>query len=228
MIKENERIDDLFIGNLKIIQNEKEFMYGTDAVILSDFVSIKKNNSVLDLCTGSGVIPLLVYAKYLPERITGIEYFHEVSDRALRSVEMNCLSDKINIICGDIKNIDRYVKRESFDIVTANPPYMFAGSGFHNNNDYKTAARHEILCTIDDVVRAAEYSLKYGGKLAMVHRCERMTDVFASFRKYKIEPKRFSFAYSDISQPPKLILIEGKKGAGPGLIFEPPVRLENK
>ena len=226
MIKENERIDELNLDGLKIIQNEEEFMYGTDAVILSDFVTVGKKTSVLDLCTGNGIIPILLYAKYRPERITGIEYFENIADRARRSLEINAISDKIDIICGDIKNIERYIKRESFDYVSANPPYMVSDSGFINKNDFKKAARHEILCDLEDVVKAAAYSLKYGGRFGMVHRSERLADVISLLRKYKIEPKRFSFAYSDISLPPKLILIEGKKGAGAGLVFEPPVRLE--
>ena len=226
MLKENERIDDLNINGLKIIQNELEFMYGTDAVILSDFVTVGKKTSVLDLCTGSGIIPLLLYAKYSPKKICGIEYFENIAERAERSVLMNHLEESVGIICGDIKNIDSYIKRESFDYVTVNPPYMVADSGFVNENGYKKAARHEILCDLDDVLKAAAYSLKYGGRLGMVHRSERLADVISAFRKYKIEPKRFSFAYSDISLSPKLILIEGKKGAEPGLVFEPPVRLE--
>lgn len=226
MLKENERVDELFINGMVIIQNEKEFMYGTDAVILSDFALVGKRASVLDLCTGNGIIPLLIYAKQTPGKITGIEYFETVADRAERSVQINKLEDKIEIICGDIKQIEKYFKRESFDYVTANPPYMKPGSGSKNINDYKTAARHELLCNLDDVVKAAEYCLKYGGKLCMVHRAERMADVICAMRKYKIEPKRFSFAYSDITVSPKLILIEGKKGAESGIIFEPPVRLE--
>lgn len=226
MLKENERIDTLTSDGLKIIQNEKEFMYGTDAVALAGFVSVSKSSTLLDLCTGSGIIPLLIYSLKKPLSAVGIEFFEKVSDMARRSVEMNSLSEKIKIITGDVKEIRNFFSAESFGYVTANPPYMLSDSGSLNSNDYKTAARHEILCSLEDVVSAASYVLKYGGKFAMVHRCERMTDVFTLMRKYKIEPKRFTYVYSDINIPPKIFLVEGKKGAAPGLIFEPPVSLK--
>ena len=226
MLKEYERID-ILSDELKIIQNENEFMYGTDAVALSAFASVKKNSKVLDLCTGSGIIPLLIYNRVKPVQITGLEYFEKVADMAERSVRLNSLDDKIKIICDDLKNIRSLFPPGTFTDVTVNPPYMVNESGLLNQNDYKTAARHEILCTLDDVISAAEYALKFGGKFSMVHRCERMTDVFAEMRKYKIEPKRFTYIYSDINISPKIFLIEGKKGAAPGLVFEPPLCLKN-
>lgn len=226
MLKENERIDILTTDGLKIIQNEKEFMYGTDAVALAEFSSVRKDSVVLDLCTGSGIIPLLVYSKKKPLSVTGIEYFEKVADMARRSIELNCLKGSIRIVTGDVKEIKHLFSPESFSYITANPPYMLADTGLLNNNDYKTAARHETLCTLEDVISAAAYALKYGGKFAMVHRCERMTDVFALMRKYKLEPKRFTYVYSDLNLPPKIFLIEGKKGAASGLSFEPPVCLK--
>jgi len=223
MIKENEIIDELNINNLKIIQGKDDFKYGTDAVMLVKFASVSKNAKVLDLCTGSGIIPILLTEEKGTSDITCVEYFDFVSERTERSVKLNSLEDKIKVICGDIKNIEALVERESFDNVTVNPPYKQVNSGAVNKNDYKKAARHEILCNLEDVVNASDYALKYGGKLTMVHRAERIADIISLMRKYKIEPKRISLIMHSVELPPKLILVEGKKGAAPGLVFEAPV-----
>lgn len=223
MIKNNEILDELNINDLKIIQGKDDFKYGTDAVMLVKFASISKNAKVLDLCTGSGIIPILLTAEKNAADITCVEYFDFIADRTRRSVEINSLEDKIKVICGDVKNIDGLVARESFDNVTVNPPYKKINSGAVNKSDYVTAARHEVLCDLDDIVSAADYSLKYGGKLTMVHRAERICDIISTMRKYKIEPKRIALIMHSTELPPKLILVEGKKGAAPGLNFEKPV-----
>lgn len=227
MIKENEIIDELNINNMKIIQADDDFKYGTDAVMLSKFANISKNSRVLDLCTGSGIIPILLTAFSEASHITGLEYFEHVADRASRSVKINELDSLVSIMCGDLKNISEFFKRESFDHVTVNPPYKQLESGAKNKSSIVSAARHEILCNLEDVVIAADYALKYGGKLTMVHRADRTADVISSFRKYKIEPKRMALVIHNVALPPKLILVEGKKGAKSGLVFEPPVIIEN-
>ncbi len=226
MIKNNEKIDELNINNLKIIQSDDDFKYGTDAVLLSKFASVCNKARLLDLCTGSGIIPILLSAFSNASHITGVEYFEHIADRAQRSVKLNSLQEKIDIKCMDIKNIPEVFERDSFDHVTVNPPYKIENTGAVNINDYKKAARHEVLCNLDDVVRVAGYSLKYGGKLTMVHRAERLADIISAFRKYNIEPKRVSLVMHSLNLAPKLILIEGKKGAKSGLVFELPVFAE--
>ncbi len=220
MIKLNETIDELNINDLKIIQGNDDFKYGTDAVLLAEFASVSSNAKVLDLCTGSGIIPLLLTAISSASHITAVEYFKHIAERAGRSVKLNSLEDKIDIICGDVKNISELISRESFEHVTVNPPYKTVNTGAVNKNDYKTAARHEVLCTLDDVVKAADYALKFGGKLTMVHRADRICDLISTLRKYKIEPKRIAMVIHDIKLAPKLVLIEGKKGAKSGVKFE--------
>ena len=223
MIELNETIDELNINNLKIIQGNDDFKYGTDAVMLAEFAMISADSKVLDLCTGSGIVPLILSAISPALHITALEYFEHIAKRAERSVKLNSLEDKISILCGDVKNISDMIQRESFDHVTVNPPYKTVNTGAVNKNDYKTAARHEVLCTLDDVVKASDFALKFGGKLTMVHRSDRICDIISTFRKYKIEPKRIATVMHDISLAPKLILIEGKKGAKSGVKFETPV-----
>lgn len=219
-LKEFEKIDELNINNLKIIQSDNGFKYGTDAVLLSKFANIKNNGKVLDLCTGSGIVPLLLTGLKNPKKITGIEYFSHITDMAIRSVKLNNLEDKIDIITGDVKNYKALTERESFDNVTVNPPYKVADSGFVNENDFKKAARHEILLTLSDCVKAAEYALKFGGKLTMVNRVERLSDVFYEFKINKIEPKRILFVTANPKNPPKIFLIEGIKGGKSGMTVE--------
>lgn len=223
MIKDNEIIDELNISNLRLIQGRDDFKYGTDAVLLAEFASVSANSRLLDLCTGSGIIPVLLSAISPAAHITAVEYFEHIAERAQRSVELNSLNDKIDIICGDIKRISDFVERESFDHVTVNPPYKTVNTGAVNANDCKTAARHEVLCTLEDVVKAADYSLKFGGKLTMVHRADRICDVISVMRSCRIEPKRIATVIHNVKLSPKLILIEGKKGAKSGAVFEPPV-----
>ena len=169
-LKEFETIDNLNINNLKIIQNENGFKYGTDAVMLSKFANIRKNGKVLDLCTGSGVIPLLLTAFKKPSYIKGVEYFSHISEMAQRSVKLNNLSNKIEILTGDVKKYKEFCEEGIYDNVTVNPPYKIENTGFTNKDDYIKAARHEVLMNLSDCVKAAEYALKFGGKLSMVNR----------------------------------------------------------
>ena len=222
LINEFETIDNLGVNNLKIIQNETGFKYGTDAVMLSKFSNIRSNGRVLDLCSGSGIIPILLTAFKNPCHITSIEYFPHVSDMARRSVIMNNLEEKIEVLTGDVKDYKNLITAYSFDNVTVNPPYKIADPGFKNEDIYTAAARHEILLTLADVVEAAEYALKFGGKLSMVNRVDRLSDVFFEFKKNKIEPKRICFITTKLSSAPKIFMIEGIKGGKSGMVVEPP------
>lgn len=219
LLKENEVIDNLNINNLKIIQNNEEFKYGTDAVALSKFANIKNGGKVLDLCTGSGIIPILLCGLKNPKKIVGVEYFSHICDMANRSVKLNSLEGKIEIINKDVKDYKEYIEAYSFDNVTINPPYKVLDSGFKNDNSFKTCARHEVLVTLKECVKAAEYALKFGGKLTMVNRIDRLSDVFYEFKLNKIEPKRIMFI-TDFSSPAKIFVLEGIKGGKSGMTME--------
>ena len=218
-LKENEVIDNLNIDDLKIIQDNTGFKYGTDAVLLSKFANVKKGARVLDLCTGSGIIPLLLCGLKEPSFVLGVEYFPEVSDMAKRSVLLNGLSEKIEILNEDVKNYKNYIEYNSFDHVTVNPPYKVLDTGFVNDNSYKTCARHEVLLTLSDCVKAADYALKFGGKLTMVNRIDRLSDVFYEFKINKIEPKRIAFPINSEGKG-KIFVLEGIKGGKSGMTME--------
>ena len=216
---ENERIDDLQIRSLSIIQRTDGFCFGCDAVLLSHFASVKKGDRVLDLCTGTGIIPLLLWAKKSPREIVGVEIISEIAAMAERSVKLNGI-DNIKIINDDLKNCVSLFGREVFDIVTCNPPYEKKGGGIVNPDDVKAVARHEIMCTLDDVISVSASVLKFGGKLCMVHRANRMADVLCTMRKHSIEPKRIQMIAPSAEKEPNLFLVEGMKGSKPFLKFE--------
>ena len=223
-LKENERIDDLQCNGLKIIQNKKEFCFGIDAVLLSDFAKkTKKNAKVIDLCTGTGIIAILLTAKSNASKIIGVEIQEHIAEMAKRSVEMNSLGEKIEILNEDLMNLKNIIRAGTIDTITVNPPYKPKNSGIINEKDTKTIARHEISCTLEDIVKESARLLNTGGNLCMVHKVERMADIFVLFRKYKLEPKRMRLVYSKLNDPATLILIEGVKGGKPFLKMEPPI-----
>ncbi len=217
-----ERTDDLGNG-YKIIQESDGFCFGTDSVLLSDFTVARQKQRVVDLCSGNGIIPILLCAKTRAEHITGIEIQREPFELAMRSRELNGLGDRIDFINDDVKNALKYFEHGSVDVITCNPPYMLSGSGFQNDSDAKTIARHEILITIDDIARVASCLLKYGGKLYMVHRCDRLVDVICALRKHGIEPKRLQMVHSHVGDAPNLFLVEGLAGGNPSLKTEKPI-----
>ena len=225
ILKDNERIDDLQIKNLKIIQNTDGFCFGIDSVILSDFAKdIKKNSKVIDLGTGTGIIGFLLIAKTNLANITGIEVQAEVADMANRSIMLNNLENKFNIINCNIKNILDNVERESFDVVVTNPPYRKNNTGGKNENEKKLISRHEILADINDFIKTAKIVLKDKGTLYMVHRPERLSDIIYSLRENKIEPKKIRFVYSkNDSKNAKLVLIKAVKNGGDFLEIENPL-----
>ena len=222
-----ERIDDLGVNNLKLIQNSDYFCFGTDAVLLANFATVKPNSSVVDLCTGNGIIPFLLYGKTNAKKITGIEIQKENYSLAKRSVELNNASDRVDFILDDAKNIENYFERESVGTVTCNPPYMEGNWGFISPNDLKAIARHELYINIDDVVCISAYLLKFGGYLSLIHKSDRLCDIICAMRKYNIEPKRIRFVHSHIFDAPKLVLVEGIKGAKKSLKILNPLCIYN-
>ena len=214
-IKEYERVDDLHRNGLKIIQDPKRFCFGVDAVLLSGFASAKKGDKVLDLGTGTGIIPILMSAKTDAEHFTALEIQPESAEMAKRSVILNNLQEKIDIVEGDIKKAAEIFKPSSFDVITTNPPYMNTEGGIKNDYDPKTIARHEVLCSIDDVCYAAQRLLKFGGKLFMVHRPHRLTDIICSLRAHKLEPKKIRFVQPYDNREPNMVLIEASRSGKP-------------
>lgn len=228
-LKENERIDDLQCKGLQIIQNKKEFCFGIDAVLLSDFAKkIKKNGKVVDLCTGTGVIAILLTAKSDAEKIWGVEIQEHIAEMATRSVKMNGLEEKVEIIHQDLTKLKEQIVSGTIDTVTVNPPYKPKNSGIINEKDTKTIARHEISCTLEDIIKESARLLNTGGNLCMVHKVERMVDIFVLFRKYKLEPKRLRLVYSKKDEPATLVLVEGIKGGKPFLKMEAPIYVYEK
>lgn len=222
-----ERTDDLGNG-YKIIQDTDGFCFGTDSVLLSDFAVVKNNQTVIDLCCGNGIIPILLCAKSRAKKIFGVEIQKKPYELAMQSRKLNNLEDKIEFINDDVKNALEHFNYNSVDVITCNPPYMLRGSGFQNDSDTKTIARHEILITIDDIARISSKLLKYGGKIYMVHRCDRLVDVICALRKYNIEPKRLQMIHPHIGDAPNLFLLEGLAGGNASLKLEKPVYMHEE
>ena len=208
MIHPHERVDDLQCGGYHIIQNPSQFCFGIDAVCLSHFTMIKKGETVLDLGTGTGIIPILLCAKTEASHITGLEIQPQSVDMAKRSVLMNHLSHRIRIDCGDIKKGADIYPPNHFDVVTVNPPYMNQGGGVPNEASAKAIARHEIACTLADVIALSARLLKTGGRLYMVHRPHRLVDVLCTLRRARMEPKTIQFVQDKPELEPSLVLIE--------------------
>ena len=228
-LKENERIDDLEFEDLKIIQNTKGFCFGIDSVLLSDFAkNIKKNSTIVDLGTGTGIISILLSKKTEAKKIYGIELQEEVCDMASRSVLLNNLQDKIEIINKNIKNISDTLGINVCDVVITNPPYKKYGTGLLNEDDSKIISRHEKECTLEDVIKQSFKILKDKGLFYMVHRPDRLVDIIYLMRKYKIEPKEIRIVYSNIKSKAVLVLIKGIKNAGEELKVLSPLYIYNE
>ncbi len=222
-LKKHERIDDLQRNGYQIIQDETKFCFGMDAVLLSGFAHAKEQDYVLDLGTGTGIIPLLMEAKYHPKEIHALEIQEESAQMARRSVALNCLEHKIHVTTGDIKEAERYFRPASFDVITCNPPYMIAEHGLTNHSKEKLIARHEVLCTLTDVIAQASKLLKPGGNFYMVHRPFRLTEIMVLMHQYQLEPKRMKMVHPYVDKEPNMVLIEGKKGAKSRITVEKPL-----
>lgn len=223
VLKDGERIDDLERNGYKIIQHKDKFCFGMDAVILSGFAKVNEGETVLDLGTGTGIIPILLEAKTDGRHFTGLEIQSESADMARRSVMMNGLADKIEIVTGDILEVDRLFKKASFDVVTSNPPYMNDNHGLKNPDMPKAIARHEVLCTLDDVVQGAEIMLRPGGRFYMVHRPHRLTEIIVNLKQHKLEPKRIKFVHPFAGKEANMVLIEAVRGGKSMVKVESPL-----
>lgn len=222
-LKRKERLDELQRNGYRIIQNPDRFCFGMDAVLLSGFSQVKPGGTVLDLGTGTGIIPILLEAKTPAAHLTGLEIQEESADMARRSVELNGLSSKIDIVTGDIKEADRLFPPASFDVVTCNPPYMVDSHGLKNPEEPKAIARHELLCTLEDVISKAAVLLKPGGHFFLVHRPFRLAEIIGTMAEYKLEPKRMQLVYPFVDKEPNMVLIEGVRGGKPRMTVEKPL-----
>jgi len=211
----NERIDDLHRNGYRIIQDPDKFCFGMDAVLLSGFAKVKKGEHVLDLGTGTGIIPILLEAKTEGAYFEGLEIQSDCVDLARRSVELNEIAGKISIRQGDIKDAASIYEANCFHVATSNPPYMNSGGGLINADAPRAIARHELLCSLEDVIRAACWVLKPKGRFYMVHRPHRLADIFYHMRRLGMEPKTFRLVQPYIDKEPNMVLVEGVKNGNP-------------
>ncbi len=223
LLRENERIDDLERNGYRIIQSRDGFCFGMDAVLLSGFAQVRPGERVLDLGTGTGIIPILLEAKTEGSHFTGLEIQPEVADMARRSVLLNGLHHKVEIVEGDIKEASARFAAASFDVVTSNPPYMNDAHGLKNPNERKAISRHEVLCTLEDVVGQAAVLVKPGGRFYLVHRPHRLAEIINVLTAWKLEPKRIKFVHPFIDREANMVLIEAVRGGRPMVKVEKPV-----
>ena len=219
----NERIDDLQRGGLRVIQRADAFRFGTDAVLLADFAAPRRHDRVCDLGTGTGIIPLLLYARENTISADAVEIQHDMADMAARSMAMNGLNEKIRVLPGDLRSIRTLLPHARYDLVTCNPPYGKAGGTLLNPDASKRLARHEESCAIEDVACAAAWLLQNGGRLCCVFPAARMIELSDAMRKYRMAPKRIRMVHSRVEKAAHLCLMEGMLDARPGLIIEPPL-----
>lgn len=231
MINDNEKIEELGINGLKIIQNKKYFCFGTDSVLLANFVESKnKNNVIVDFCTGSGIIPIIISAKREYKKIYAVELQNEMYDLLSRNINLNELNNNIVPIHDDIKNVskirEKIIKNEnidSVDIIVCNPPYKKCGTGILNEHEVKYIARHEIYCNLEDIFSSSSKLLKTRGKLYLVHKPDRLADLIEKARKYNLEAKKMRFVYPRVDSKPSIVLIEYVRNGGNELIIEEPL-----
>ncbi|SHI02186.1 tRNA1(Val) (adenine(37)-N6)-methyltransferase [Clostridium grantii] len=223
LIKDDETLDDLQLKDLFVIQKKDKFRFGVDAVLLANFANVKSNSTVIDLCSGTGIVPFVIKGKNNPSKIIGLEIQEEMVEMAQRSVLYNKLENKIDFIKGDLKNIEMLKKLPKADVVTVNPPYKVYNSGIINPDDKIAIARHEICCNLEDVILACRTLLKDNKRMYMVHRPDRLVDIFTLMRKYKIEPKRVRMVHPNVNKAPNIVLIEAQRDGGSFLKWESPL-----
>ena len=216
----DEGIDDLQLKGLNLIQKQQGFRFGVDAVLLSHFANIKNKHRVIDLCTGTGIVPFLAYGKYEPKEVIGIEIQEDMVEMANRSSLLNNTTDIVKFVHGDLKDKALLDSLGKFDVLTVNPPYKLNNAGIINPNDKLAIARHEVMCTLEDVIIAARRLLKDNGRMFIVHRPERLADIFGLMRKYKIEPKRVRMVQPNTKKAPNIVLVEGQRDGGAFLKWE--------
>lgn len=226
-IKEDESLDDLQLKGIHIIQKKHGFRFGVDAVLLANFARVKKGMKVIDLCSGTGIIPLILAGKTEAAKVTGLEIQEEMVEMALRSVRYNKLEERLDFIAGDLKDEKLLKSMEKVDVITVNPPYKLKGAGIVNPEDKNAIARHEIMATLEDVIKASRILLKDNGRLYMVHRPERIADILCLMRKYKIEPKAIRMVHPNTKKAPNIVLVEGQRDGGAFLKWHPPLYVYN-
>ena len=224
----DETIDDLQLNGLMLIQKQSGFRFGVDAVLLSDFANVKKKHRVLDLCTGTGIVPFLVYGKYSPKEVWGVEIQEDMVEMANRSSQLNSTDDIVRFKCADLKDKKLVSELGRFDVITVNPPYKLNNAGILNPNDKLAIARHEILCNLEDVIVSARRLLADNGRMFIVHRPERLADIFGLMRKYNIEPKRVKMIHPSAKKAPNIVLVEGQRDGGAFLKWEEPLYVYNE
>lgn len=224
----DEAIDDLQLDNLYLIQKKQGFRFGIDAVLLSNFANVKNKHRVVDLCTGTGIVPFLVYGKYKPKEVIGIEIQEDMVEMAIRSSKYNEVEDVVSFKNADLKDLKYLSSLGTFDVLTVNPPYKLNNSGIVNLDDKLAIARHEIMCSLEDVIVASRKLLKDNGRMFIVHRPERLIDIFEIMRKYKIEPKRVQMVQPNINKAPNIVLVEGQRDGGAYLKWEKPIYVYNE
>ena len=227
LIRTGERLDDLQNGYW-MIQNPEQFCYGIDAVLLASYARVKEGERALDFCTGSGIVPILLKAKTRGRHFTGLEIQHESADMAMRSVKYNHLEEWIEIVEGDVCRSEEYFSASSFDVVTCNPPYMTGNHGLTNANRAKMIARHEVLCSFEDIVKAAARVLRPGGRFYLVHRPFRLAEIIFVLKQYQLEPKRMQLVCPFADKEPNLVLLEAVRGGKPRITVEKPLIVYEK
>lgn len=227
LVKDGETLDDLQLKDICIIQKREGFRFGIDAVLLANFANVKKKHKVMDLCTGTGIVPFIIKGKKEPEKIVGLEIQNEFVEMANRSIKINGFNDTMEFLHGDLKDKELLKSIGRFDVVTVNPPYKLEKSGIVNPNDKYAIARHEVMCNLDNVIEACRIVLKDNGRLYMVHRPERLADIFCIMRKYKIEPKRVQMVHPNTKKSANILLVEGQRDGGAYLKWEPPIYVYN-
>ncbi|WP_294390223.1 tRNA1(Val) (adenine(37)-N6)-methyltransferase [uncultured Clostridium sp.] len=216
----DEGVDDLQLNGLRLIQKQQGFRFGVDAVLLSHFANIKNKHRVIDLCTGTGIVPFLAYGKYEPKEVVGLEIQEDMVEMANRSSILNDTTDVVKFVQGDLKDKALLDSLGKFDVLTVNPPYKLNNAGIVNPNDKLAIARHEVMCTLEDVIIAARRLLKDNGRMFIVHRPERLADIFVLMRKHKIEPKRVRMVQPNTKKAPNIVLVEGQRDGGAFLKWE--------
>ncbi|MGN0406630.1 MAG: tRNA1(Val) (adenine(37)-N6)-methyltransferase [Bacteroides sp.] len=224
---ENERVDDLQCKGRMLIQNKEVFCFGMDAVLLANYAVVNAKEKCMDLCTGNGIIPILLEAKTNGSHFTGLEIQDISAQLARRNVELNGVGDKIDIVQEDVKNVSSIYKDGTFDVVTVNPPYMNENHGIVNPSAPKAIARHEILCSLEDIIRGASAILKEKGRFYMVHRPQRLVEIFELCRRYRLEPKRMKLVYPYAGKNANMVLIEAVRGGNSQLTAEPALVVYN-
>lgn len=225
LVRDDETLDDLQLKGICVIQKKEGFRFGVDAVLLANFAKVKNSHTVIDLCTGTGIIPFIIAGKTNAKQVTGIEIQEEFVEMANRTVKFNNLEDRVRFIRGDLKDKELHKELERVDVVTVNPPYKLHNSGIINENDKNAIARHEIMCKLEDVIVASRALLKDNGRMFMVHRPDRLVDILCLMRKHRIEPKRIQLVHPMEGKAPNIVLVEGQRDGGKFLKWENPLNV---